>query len=196
MCFILYLLPLHAIHHAAAQAQHQDIRSFFSAGFLNNYVSPADCSGNHAAWQEALGRAQPPWTLEGTKWIDLPCLESGLQAPAGKRREAMLLQTCLAPRAVQRGSTQPSPDGPAAFSLARSLCVGIFWFLEENTELGMFFHCLDVWRVGRVCSDFMSLLSSLWEQDIWALAESSEQGCVQMLSEMICPRLVQVDKQN
>lgn len=87
-----------------------------------------------------------------------------------KGREFTLLQTCLAPRAVQGGSMQPSPDGAAAFSLARSR------FLEEKTQLGMFLHCMDVWRVGRVGSDFMSLLSSLWEQDIWALAGVQNRG--------------------
>lgn len=56
---------------------------------------------------------------------------------------------------------QPSPDGAAACSLARSPCEGMFCFLEENTELGMFLHCLGVWRVGRVCSDVVTSWVSL-----------------------------------
>jgi len=54
-----------------------------------------------------------------------PVWSLGFQLLLEKRREAMLRQTCLAPRAAQGGSAQPSPDGAAAFGLARSLCAGM-----------------------------------------------------------------------
>jgi len=195
MCFILYLLPLHAIHHAA-EAQHQEICSFFSLSFLNNHVSSADCSGNHAAWQEALGRAQPPWALEGTKWINLPCLEPGLPAPAGEEKRSHAPADLPGTESCARRFSAAITRWCCCIRPCKVIVCRDGLILGRNTELEMFFRCLDVWRVGRVCSDFMSLLSSLWEQDIWALAGSSEWGCVQMLFEMICSRLVPVDKQN
>lgn len=200
LCFILCLLPLHAACHPAALAQHQDIRALFTALFGNNYVSPSDRSGNHAAGQEEPGRAQPPCTLLGHKMNQLALPRAGFPSSCQGWGEnpcfCRHLSSCLALRAVRGGSVQPSPDGAAAFSLAGSLCARVLGFLEENTELWMFSCCLDVWRAGRACSAFMSLASSLWEPDVRALAGNSEQGWVQMMFEMICSSLAQVDKQN
>lgn len=86
MCFILYLLPP-ACHPpcCCSNTTSGDLLVLLS-WFLGTTVSLINCSGNHGAWLEGLGRAQPPQTLESTKQINLPRLEPHPGPPAGEEK--------------------------------------------------------------------------------------------------------------
>lgn len=76
-------------------------------------------------------------------------------------REAVVLQTCLALGAVQE--VQYSHHQMVLLlSASQGHCAqGCFDSWKKALNWGCFFSCLDVWRAGRVRSDFMSLARSL-----------------------------------
>lgn len=123
MCIILYLLPC---TRSIVLLLRHNIRSFCtspSVSLTAMYQWPTAQETTQLGrkhWEELSLPEHLKAQNESTCLVWSLVSKHLLEKEEREKREAVLLQTCPAFRAVQGGSAQPSPDGAAAFSLARS----------------------------------------------------------------------------